>query len=342
MSQSAGAADRILLFYGGDDFSRHEATQRLIAGLGDEAAFNLSRLEGERLAFDELQAAAMTPPFLGSRRLIIVEGLLARFQRAERGRREGSTDLGPWASLPSLLQGLPDTTTLIFSEGAVAASNPLFRLLRPRAAREFRPLRGADLHQWVLERARRLGGQIGDEAGRALIAIAGEDLWVLYGELEKLILFAEGKPVTQEMVHLMASGAREVNVFELANAILAARQGEALRLLHELLEQGVAPALLLFMLARQFRLLLRALDLLGQPPEQARGPLGLNEAWQAERALRQARALGYEGLLAAHQRLLDADLAMKTGRYSAEMALELLVIDLTAGASSIPARSPAR
>jgi len=331
--------ERLLLLHGADDFSRGELVRRLVADLGEDAAFNVSTFEGEKLAPDALQAAAASPPFLGERRVVLVEGLLSRFQpRSERGSRSRVPELGPWAGSPAMLQALPPTTTLVFSDGVLAANNPLLRLLRPLVSvREFRPLRGQDLHQWVLDRGRRLGAQVHDGAARLLVAVAGDDLWVLQGELEKLALFGEGRPITEEMVRLVGSGAREANVFELVNAILARRRPDALRLLHDLLRQGVAPTLVLFMMARQFRVLLRALDLLGGSPEQARASLGLGETWQAERALRQARDVGRDGLLRAHSRLVEADLAMKTGRYSSEMALELLVVDLSGARRLLPA-----
>jgi DNA polymerase-3 subunit delta len=272
----------------------------------------------------------MTPPFLGNRRLLIIEGLLGRFQRGERGRREAGPDIRPWSGLPTLLQNLPDTTFVVFNEGTVGTANPLLRLLRNLVTiHDFPRLRGPELARWVLNRVRDLGGSIDDGAAQALIATAGEDLWVLQSELEKLTLYAESQPITTKMVNLLTSGAREATVFELVNMMVAHRRADALRVLNQLLEQGEAPAYLLFMIARQFRQLLRAVDLLGTGAEEARTHLGVSERWQAERALRQAREYGREGLLAAHGRLVEADFFTKSGKYSAEMALELLVVELS-------------
>jgi hypothetical protein len=214
----AQVSERLLLLHGADDFSRHELVHRLIADLGEEAAFNLTKLDGEKLTVDEFQSATMTPPFLGSRRLIIVEGLLARFQRSERGRRDASPDLGPWGGLADVLPTLPPTTTVIFNESVVASNNPLWRLLRPVVtAREFRPTRTrpaavgarAGPPSWCTNQGR--GTHAHCDSRRRPVGSPGR--------AGKLALYAEGHPITDEMVRLLASGAREANVFDLVNTI---------------------------------------------------------------------------------------------------------------------------
>jgi CIC family chloride channel protein len=72
----------IYIFYGADDYSSHEALISLKKGLGDPEALatNTTRLEGNRLTPAILQTNVEAFPFLGDKRLVIVEGLLSRYE----------------------------------------------------------------------------------------------------------------------------------------------------------------------------------------------------------------------------------------------------------------------
>ena len=79
----------VYVFFGPDSFSRGEAVSAIKAELdrdGDLAA-NTVVLDGNRTTPEEVIAACSTVPFLGSHRLVIVEGLLESL--SGRGRRTG-------------------------------------------------------------------------------------------------------------------------------------------------------------------------------------------------------------------------------------------------------------
>lgn len=339
MQTTAAERGLALLFTGPDSFSRREAIQRYIAELGPDAAVNLLRLSAEKLAPEELLAAIATPPFLGQRRLVVVEGLFARFEPRSAGtpagrRRSPAADdaptLGPWDRLPAALEQLPPTTTLIFDEGPLHQDNPLLQRLRPLLQlREFRPPEREALHQWLHERAKRLGASLSPAAARALVELAGNDLWALHQELTKLALYSKGQTITDRTVRLLSPDADESTIYQLMNALSAGRLAPAFQALHRLL-RDLAPPQLLVRLTAQFRLLLQAAALAeaGASTSALQHALGLRFDWQAERALRQARAWGQDRLKAVYDRLLQADLDIKTGRYPPDLALQLLVIDL--------------
>ena len=81
----------IHVFCGSDDFTLHEALAELKAELNsdDMLATNTATFEGNQVRPDELLAVCGTVPFMGAHRLVLVEGLLARFE-APRGRRRGA------------------------------------------------------------------------------------------------------------------------------------------------------------------------------------------------------------------------------------------------------------
>src|SRR3989304_8520450 len=100
------------VLYGPDSFSLQAALVELKAELDTDGmlATNTSRLEGAQLQPQELAVVCNALPFLGAYRLVLVEGLLARFNqplaRRRRGRaagrpsRDGPDGPGPWRGRP--------------------------------------------------------------------------------------------------------------------------------------------------------------------------------------------------------------------------------------------------
>jgi DNA polymerase III delta subunit len=56
--------------------------------------------------------------------------------------------------------------------------------------------------------------------------------------------------------------------------------------------------------------------------------LGLKSSYALDKTLNQAKLYDFEGVKRAYGRLLETDLAIKTGQYGDKLALELLVTEL--------------
>ena len=93
--------------------------------------------------------------------------------------------------------------------------------------------------------------------------------------------------------------------------------------------QGEPPQRFLVMVARQFRLILQAKDLRDSGVSQAEIASKLRvQNFVAERAIQQASGYRLEQLREAYRLLVEADLNIKRGMYSDEVALELLLFEL--------------
>jgi DNA polymerase-3 subunit delta len=284
-----------------------------------------------------------TVPFLGSHRLVIVHGLLGRFQQRGRSRtrrraanEEDEGALGPWQRFVDALPALPETTALVLLDGDVSAKNPLLEALRRHAKpREFKPLAQSDVAAWINRRAASYGVSLQARAVATLAVLVGNQLWTLDSELRKLATYANGAPVTEEDVRALVSLARDPSVFAMADAVIEGRARDAVDLLQRLLSEGEAPQLLLAMIARQYRLLLLAKELLER---RVRAPeisaqLGV-QGFVIQRLLQQAPLYTLDGLRQAYRKLLDADLSVKRGQMDDESALQLLIFELAALAAT--------
>ncbi len=326
----------LYILYGQDDFSLGRALERIKADLGDRetVATNTTRLEGRHLALSELKNKCDTAPFLSSHRLVVLEGLLGRFEakpsksRSRKGR--SGNGLGEWQELDSYIRQMPETTALVLIDREVKGSNPLLDKLSPLAEiRSFPLLRGKDLKAWIRQRVKGEGGHITPQAVNLLAELIGGDLWAMEGEIQKLLLYGQERPISEDDVRQLASCVQEANIFGLVDAVAEGRTELAQRTLHRLFDEGVPPTHILAMITRQFRLIALARDL-GKSLSrlQIQDRLGLKQSYVVDKTLSQARLYDYRGVRRAYDKLLETDLAIKTGKYSDKLALELLITEL--------------
>ncbi len=334
----------IHILYGKDGFTAREALAEVAQQLDSDGllADNTVHVEGPTAKPDDLLAICQTIPFLGSHRLVIVHDLLSRFEGSRdrrRGKRRPAHEdgaLGDWQRFVDALPALPDTTTLVFLDGELGARNPLLAALRPRAqVREFKPLPQGEVAAWTLRRAERYGLSLQARAVAALSGLVGNQLGTLDSELQKLAAYANGQQVSEAEVRELVSLARDPSVFAMADAVIEGRARDAVDLLHRLLAEGEPPQRLLAMIARQYRMLLLAKELLERrvraPEISARLQV---QGFVIQRLLQQAPLYTVDRLRRAYRMLLDADLSVKRGIQNDEAALELLIFELAALAAT--------
>ena len=313
-------------------------------------------LDGRDVKPEEILGPALTAPFLSPRRVVVVEGLLGRFEGGGGGRGGGR---GPRADafnplLEALAAGIPETTTLVFVEGELnAGRNPLLRRMDETGAVEvehFPELKRGELVQFVREEAEEQG--VDFRRGRSVRALPEEEEWrrpreddpaqllaalhpntlELAHELEKLALYTMGRQATVDDIDLLCGGERETTIWELVDGVLDGETSKALQALRFLLSRGESVSGLLAQLAAAYRPLATVLDLLedGKNPEEI--GKAIRRPWPRLRdaAIRRAQRLGREGVQNAYEILVAADRGTKLGEVRDELALEVAVTRLLA------------
>lgn len=332
------------IFHGEDELGRSEELKKLRAKMGDPqfADLNTTVIDGRSVTLGELRHHADAIPFLADKRMVIVEGLLSRLN--PRQRKKGDDDEGPSeeesnpelaADLASYIPNLPETTRLIFVESkTLPKSNPILKLAekdkKNAHIRNFAAPRQEYLADWIVTRVEDKGGRIEFSAANDLAMFVGADLRGLDNELEKLFTYRRGEPIRREDVRILVAPVQEQSIFELTDAMGKKDVTTALRLLHDQLSHDAEPLYLLAMIARQFRLMLQARDLAarGLEIDEIRAKLGLHP-FVARKALEQSRNFSIDQLQAIYHKLLDTDIAIKTGRGDPGVNLDVLVFEMT-------------
>jgi DNA polymerase-3 subunit delta len=318
------------VFHGPDELSRTEALAKLRDQMGDPslAELNTTVLDGESLTLGQLQEVCDALPFMSDRRLVIVHNYLTRL--GSGGKREG----GPLDALVDYLPIMSDSVRLIFVEAdALPKGHPVLKLAEKHEqghVQDFGGPRRGELTGWVATRVEAKGATIERPAADALAVAVGDDLRLLDSEIEKLAIYVgDERPITADDVDLLVPYAGTANVFAMVDAIGRRDGRTALRLLHKLLDENAAPLYLLSMIVRQFRILIQVKELSAQglAASTIAKRAGLHP-FVAEKAGRQAMNFSMGQLEVIYARLLETDLAIKTGQVEDVLALDTLVAAL--------------
>ncbi|MDQ2986386.1 MAG: DNA polymerase III subunit delta [Armatimonadota bacterium] len=286
-------------------------------GAMDDGAFDHAEFDGRSLSPAAVLDACATAPFLAARRTVVV-------------RRAQSIDKANSAVLAKSLPSLPSSALLILvfehdEETKDFAKDPLV-LAAGKAGKAIacESPQGAALVRQLMDRAKVAGGEMTKPAAEALSQLVSGSLTLATAELDKLLLYAGGQKIDEQMVHKVAAPSQTWKVFELLDAVVQGRLGVALENLKYLLEgtsspQEAAMRFLLPQLHRQVRLLWQAkvCQVEGLAPEKAGHllPKGKNLAnshsFVRDKLSRSARDLSLDQIAAMLRCVLEADMRMK-------------------------------
>ena len=128
----------LYILHGEDDFSITQYLGEIKRGLGDPSmlATNTSTFDGQKLSPDELKGVSDTVPFLAEKRLVIIEGLLGRFEARGSPRQKKTANRGgreDAKSFAEAMSNVPESTVIVLTDGKIKNTNSLFKLLSSQA-----------------------------------------------------------------------------------------------------------------------------------------------------------------------------------------------------------------
>lgn len=340
----AGKLQPIYLVYGKETFLRDRAFQaiRRQAVPEDLDDLNVTVVDGLAEPLEKSLEMAQTMPFLAPYRVVAVKD--APLFAARRGKAEDASeeveaqktepDNASEAALLRYLEHPSPSGVLVFLSGeAVDRRRKAYKALAARyPVVECQPLREQEMVMWLRDRSEELGKRLELRAAQELVQRIPAELALAESELAKLVAHAgEAPAITADDVTRLVSGVAESNIFELMGYISAKKRARALALLERILREGEPVPRLLFMIARQVRLLLTVKVLADQGHGQKSIEQRLRLFPSAVRSLLDAsRGFTREELVAALGKVLKADMAVKTSQGEPRLVLELLLVDFSA------------
>ncbi len=320
---------RIIILRGDDETAIHTRIEEFIQTLGpsDMVELNITRLDGKTHSHDDLVNTVMAVPFFVPRRLVIYTNPLAGLEgkRGRDGGGESARQKDLREKFLNVLGNLPETTLLVLViedhqkwkagglrwEG-LGERHFLIKWLADHAdvakVVEVSLPQEREMPGWLARKTQEMGGKIAPPAAVELAAAVGRDTLLAEKELEKLILYANGREITAEDVMQLSTSVVSARIWDLTDAIGGKDARKASLIFHQLLETLDVRTEIFPMIVSHIRTMLQAKEILshgGSTADLIR-ELSIME-FQARKISGQVNLFSLPRLLEAYRRLLEID-----------------------------------
>jgi len=308
-------SSNVLLLWGEDPFLLREAAMEALHGVRP------TEVDASEWQGGETSDLA-TPSLFGEERALLVTGCRSLPEQVAR-------ELAGYLASPA-----PDARLVLAAEVAERGKPPAGLVKMVQAAGTVRQVALArrDLPQWVRDRAERWSVSVSPDAARALVDVLGESPASLDAALEQLADAFGSERVTRRHVESQFRGLGEQRVWDLCDHLFERDAARAVRSLRSLLETREEPLAILGGVASRLRDIIRVKALPDRMPQaELAKAAGLRFDWQVRRYREQARRFTMGELVAAHERIAQADRDLKSGA-TGDVVLPVLVTEIAGSA----------
>lgn len=317
----AGELKPVYLFYGKESYLkrayRNKLKEALLPG-GD--TMNYGYFEGEKTDLQAIISLADTMPFFAEKRLIVVEN---------SGFFKNKTP-----ELAEYIPDIPQSACLVFVEDEVDKRGKSYKAVKEKGREvEFKDQEERVLIMWAAGRLKAEHKKIREEDLRYFLGKVGSSMERIDRELEKLICYTYGREeIAREDVDAVCCGETANRIFDMIEAMVAGKQEEALGLYYDLLALKEPAMRILFLIARQYNILMQVKDLQRRsvPRKEIGQKVGL-PPFVVGKYIDQSRQFGMDQLKGLVRECVLTEEEVKTGRMMDVLGTELLIVKFSGG-----------
>ena len=326
----SGNTSNFYLLFGDEDYLIERVIKMLerlliAPGCQDTDLYSLD-CAGNAPDSEKLYEWIATPPFLSSRRLVVLKNtaLFSTKSPDTPTRLEEYTNLFrkiPEFSCLVLWEDKVDRRKKVMYEAAISAG--VVSEIDRRSADE--------LSRWAAQTLSRNGVKIRVDAIGSLVDRTDGSMRVMENEVQKIILSAQNRGITElslEDIDEMCIPDIRGSVFQMTDAIGAKNTERALRVLDTLISMKEPIPRIRFMLSRHIRQLICAKEL--GSPDRVIATLKV-VPFVARNLVNQSRSFSMSELLELYEACAASDLSVKTGKLEDRLSLEMLLLSAGKG-----------
>jgi len=311
-----GNFKKVYLLFGDEEYLKKQYKDKLRKALvNDGDTMNFARFEGKEAQPPQLIDLAETMPFFSEHRVILIEDS-GFFKNANQ-------------QMADYIPDMPDTACMIFVEKDVDKRGKLFKAVKDAGrAVEFKTPDEKMLVQWILGILKRNDKKITQPTMQLFLSKTGSSMDNMEKELEKLICYVGDREIIHsEDVETICTEQTENKIFEMINMVAEKRQKEALDLYYDLLTLKEPPMRILFLIVRQFNILLQVRSMVehNMDNQEIADKAGLR-SFAVRRYRSQASRFSTKQLKEALNDCAQAEEDVKTGRLDDRLSVELLLV----------------
>jgi DNA polymerase-3 subunit delta len=272
----------------------------------------LERIDAEEVEAQVILDALQNLPFLAAKKMVVVRNLSQNKEGAEK--------------IEQIINAAKEDTDLILYESSIDKRTAYFKTLKSKTQlEEFSELDAHGLAKWLVEEAKKRGGELKAADAGYLVDRAGTDQALISNELDKLIIY--NPKISRQNIDLLTDPLPQSKVFELLDAAFSGRKSRALELYEEQRAQKVEPQKILAMIAWQLQLLALTKYADGKSTAAIAKDVGMNP-YPISKAANLSHKLDEEKFNNMVKFACEIDLKSKTKTYDLDEALKTYITTL--------------
>ena len=314
-----GSFHRVYLLYGEESYLKRSYKNQLKEALvRPNDTMNYHYFEGKGINPKSIIDLAETMPFLADFRFILIEN---------SGFFKNSCD-----ELAAYIKDIPETCVFLFVENEIDRRGKLYKAVKQFGyPTELAKQPEKKLIVWLLSLLKKEGKKITEANLHLFLEKTGSDMELITKELEKLICYIYPREViTSEDIETICCEQTTGKIFDMITAISEKQQKKALELYYDLLLLKEPPMRILFLLTRQFHLLMQIKELSAAHCDFTTISKQTNlQTFLIGKYVNQAKHFSSTALRQAVQDCIETEEAVKTGKINDRLGVELLIISYT-------------
>ena len=316
------AIPELVYLFGSERFFLDRALQQLTDSIvpPDARDFNMQVYHGRERGIESILDSVRTLPVFAPRRLVIVKD-------ADKLTAADLDALTVYVENP-----VPESCLVLVGDKIDRRKKFFISFQKKGALVEYKGLYENQIPSFVREQATASGFRFTEDAMASFCRRSGTSLQEIDGELQKLFQYIgeDRKLVDVADVEAIVSDTRVDSIFDMVNAIGRRNAGEGLRLLGRLIEEGIAPLVVLSMMTRHFRQLWMTRELLddGIGRKDISKRIGVNPYF-IDGLVSQAKLFNNRQYRRAFELFLATDIALKSTGSNPSAMLEELLLEIS-------------
>lgn len=326
-----GKINPIYIITGEETYLLDKALERIIQTFMtvDQRTINLFNIDGKISGVEDLKASCETLPFMSQRRITVL--------RSPEYLVEKETEA---AELLEYIKTLGDHQLLVINdrENKIKKNTKLFRYLSKIGSSVlFQRIKGRELSEWIISQLKNNGKDISYSNLNYFIQQSSYssrniniNLYDLENEIKKLCNFSTEKTINKTTLDMVLVKPLDKNIFDFLDAVGRKDPDGAMGVFNEIYQMNEPVPKILFMISRQFRLLLGYIVYKnkGYNTAEIQDKLKI-KPYEFSKISAQGNQTNPKRIRAILEDVLETDKRLKTISTDQRLEMEMLIIRLT-------------
>lgn len=315
-------------FCGLDELLIKESIDKIVGKVlsGGFIDLNYIRFDGNKTDFNNLQNACETLPFMSDKKVVLLYRAIFLSDKEDKDSKKRFEDISKY------IENLPEHCILImyyvFEDDREKPSERIKKLDKKCCVVKADKLKGDKLYKKVKDIFDNRGKEIGKIELKYFCDNVDNNMNIISNEVDKLISYCGSREITRQDIIDMFPQKSDNDIFDLVDFVSQKRAEKAIDILNELIHRGENLLGILYMIQRQFKLLLqvRLYADEGKNKDVIAKELRIHP-FICEKMITQSRKFSLEQLKKCFMLCVSTEKVLKSSPIEKKTEMELLIID---------------